>query len=324
MTSAVGVNFVILFVAEVTQLEQDVRDYRMLAVAESTRVLRKRQWACYARFCHSKGMDLLPCDPNRISIYVAFLARYMKPSSITAYLQGLVFYHVVNGLEPPDLSHPHIKATLEGVKNKLGRHSTQKDPLYISHIARMKNFVVKTDQPMWLTWVASLLMFRCLLRVGQVVKSPHMLRRRAVTFTEFGCILTLSSSKTLRCGEPPARIPINYMPSKEVCVVHYLRKLFRKFPAGPLAPLFSSKNCSSLSYSVFSSKLAYLLRASGCVGNFSSHSLRRGAATSMSELGFSITDIKNRGRWKSSCVNRYVKPSLSHAVTKDKKWASLL
>lgn len=142
---AVGVSCIILSVSEIAQLEADVRSYRLSAVAKSTRNLRRRQWDCYRRFCHSKGLDLFPCDPARISIYVAFLARYMKPSSIIAYLQGLVFYHVVQGLEPPELSHPHIKSTLNGIKNKLGRHSTQKDPLFLSHLIRMKDYVLKTD-----------------------------------------------------------------------------------------------------------------------------------------------------------------------------------
>lgn len=283
-----------------------------------------RQWDCYVRFCHSKGLKLFPCDPKRISIYVAFHAKYMKPSSIIAYLQGLVFQHIIQGLEPPNLAHPLVKSTIEGVKNKLGRHSTQKDPLFLHHLSRMKDFVIKSDQPMWLTWVASLLMFRCLLRVGQVVTSPHTLLRKAVTFTEFGCILTLLSSKTQSTDDPPARIPINSMSSSKVCVVYYLKKLFRKFPANQSEPLFSSPSCKSLSYSVFSSKLAYLLRVSGCVGNFSSHSLRRGGATSMSQLGFSIADIKSRGRWRSTCVNRYIKPSMLHGIAKDKKWVSLL
>lgn len=177
---------------------------------------------------------------------------------------------------------------------------------------------------MWLTWVASLLMFRCLLRVGQVVDFPHTLLRKAVLFTDFGCVLTLYSSKTHSSAEAPARIPINSMGSNEICVVHYLKKLFRYYPASLSAPLFSSPKCSSLSYNVFSSKLAYLLKASGCVGNYSSHSLRRGGATSMAELGFSLSDIKNRGHWKSTCVNRYVKPSLSHAIIQDSKWVNLI
>lgn len=240
LTSVVGVNCLIPFVAGIAQLEADVRSYRLLAVAESTRNLRRNQWKCYVRFCCSKGLNCFPCDPARISIYVAFLAKYMKPASITAYLQGLVFYHVVHGLEPPELSHPHIKSTLDGVKNKPGRRSTQKDPLYLSHLTRMKDYVVKTDQPMWLTWVASLLMFRCLLRVGHVVSSPHTLLRRAVEFTDFGCVLTLYSSKTQRSDDEPVKIPINSMSSKSVCVVHYLKMLFRKFPSSHLAPLFSS------------------------------------------------------------------------------------
>lgn len=86
-----------------------MRRYRLQSVAESTRRLRNYQWRAYARFCHEYNLKKFPATPDKILMYISALALSMKPSSIAAYLQGIVFKHIILGLEPPCLSHPHIK-----------------------------------------------------------------------------------------------------------------------------------------------------------------------------------------------------------------------
>lgn len=154
-------------------LRQRVKKYRLQSVAKSTRRLRAYQWRAYASFCRTYSLKKFPATPDKISMYISFLALTMKPSSIAAYLQGIVFRHVILGLEPPCLSHPHIKSTLSGVKNDVGVDSHQKEPILPQHLRRMSRYVDITDHSMLLTWIGCLLMFQCLLRVGQVVLSPH-------------------------------------------------------------------------------------------------------------------------------------------------------
>ncbi|XP_075202254.1 uncharacterized protein LOC142304102 [Anomaloglossus baeobatrachus] len=45
-------------------------------------------------------------------------------------------------------------------------------------------------------------------------------------------------------------------------------------------------------------------------GDFGTHSFRIGAATEASRAGLSIGKVKQIGRWKSDCVNSYVRPEL--------------
>lgn len=301
-----------------------VSELRLSSVAPATRKLRAQQWKCYEQFCVDHAIPIFPCTPDKISLYIAFLSPIMKPSSIESYLQGITFKHVVAGLVAPKLSDPLIKTTLVGAKNKYGGEPDQKDPLFLEHLAAMRPHLDWSDQPMVLTWLAAILMFRCLLRVGQVVESPHTLTRDSVTFTSYGLLLRVSSSKTSTKREPPTLIPVNSMPDKSVCIVHLLKKNFSRYCIAHSEPLFSSPKCPCLTYSVFSAKLKCLLSRAGIKGNFSSHSLRRGGATSMSQSGFTVNDIKRRGRWKSSCVNRYIKHSVSHAVSKDRRWVERL
>lgn len=140
-------------------------------------------------------------------MYVTELSKYMKPSSISSYLQGIVFVHNVLGISPPSVSSPFVRSTMNGIKNDFPEGPSQKEPIYLEHLGKMKNFVVPSDHYSVLTWIASLLMFRCLLRVGQVVDSPHTLTRDCVTFTDFGCTMKVKSSKTSSLAVAPVIIP---------------------------------------------------------------------------------------------------------------------
>lgn len=201
-----------------------------MSVAPSTRRLRDTQWRCYVKFCAARHLSPIPCDLHRLSMYVAFLALVMKPASIQSYIQGIVFHHVLLGLVPPRLSDPQIKATMAGVKNVLGGESKGKDPLFFNHLCAMYPHVNFKCHQNFLTWMASVLMFRCLLRVGQVVASPHTLNRSAITFTDYGLLLSIESSKTKSKGTTPDLIPVNSMPDTHLCIVYLLQRLCLKYP----------------------------------------------------------------------------------------------
>lgn len=201
----------------VQMLIRRVRKYRLQSVAESTRRLRDYQWRAYARFCIDYHFWKFPATPDKISIYITQLALSMKPSSIAAYLQAIVFKHVVLGLEPPCLSHPHIKLTLSGVKNDVGTDSRQKEP-QPQHLRLMSLNVDVSNHSMLLTWIGCLLMFRCLLRVGQVILSPHTLTKGSVVFTKYGFKLYVCSSKTSSRNDLPTVIPVTIMTNKRIYV----------------------------------------------------------------------------------------------------------
>lgn len=222
------------------------------------------------------------------------------------------------------MSDPKVKSVLGGVENKLGSEPTAKKPLFFGHLCSMYPHVDFNDHSVYLTWIASILMFRCLLRVGQVVKSPHTLSRSSVTFTDYGFMLSIYSSKTKTRDSTPDLIPVYAIAGSRACIVFQLKRLYSRHPMPLDSPLFSTPRLTSLSYTSYSRNLRNLLSKAGIVGNFSSHSFRRGGATCMSELGFSLSDIKKRGRWKSACVNRYITHSLSHVIRKDSRWAELL
>lgn len=235
-----------------------------------------------------------------------------------------MFKHVVLGLDPPKLNDPQIKSTLSGVKNKYGSTSKGKDPMFLFHLRAMAPYVDTHDHISLLTYIAAMLMFRCLLRVGQVVSSPHTLLRSSLQFTDYGMLVIIRSSKTTSGSDPPTQVPVARLKDKKMCIVTLLGRFLEKYPMPSSAPLFSTSRVPGLSYSAFSKKFRELIKLAGLVGNFASHSLRRGGATSMSEMGLSVPAIKKRGRWRSNCVNKYIVHSLTHDVKQDTRWASKL
>ena len=75
---------------------------------------------------------------------------------------------------------------------------------------------------------------------------------------------------------------------------------------------------------MFAKRFKEIVVRAGVVGDFASHSLRKGGATFMSMSGCSVPEIRARGGWKSDCVDRYIKHPLSHKFEVDKLVANKL
>ena len=65
-------------------------------------------------------------------------------------------------------------------------------------------------------------------------------------------------------------------------------------------------------------------RAGVNVPNLGSHSLRRGGATWLSSIGVPLEAIKDRGDWRSSCVEKYVREQWDVKLLRDQRVASML
>ena len=88
-------------------------------------------------------------------------------------------------------SHPVLKATLKGIERRLDEGPGGKDPIFPCHLKKIVSVMDVENDIEVLIVVAALLMFRTLLRVSHVVKSPHTLRVRDVEFLDSCCVLTV-------------------------------------------------------------------------------------------------------------------------------------
>ena len=110
-------------------------------------------------------------------------------------------------------------------------------------------------------------LFRTLLRVGHVVVSPHALRRRDIKFFKWGALISVNSSKTKQKGSSH-KIPISRSEILGVCPVYWLEKLLKRYPGVESDMLFSTKNYTHVTYSIFNKSFKRLVSNSKIRGEF--------------------------------------------------------
>ena len=95
----------------VKALEDRGRNLRLNSVSENTRKSRAMQWNCYLRACTLFGWKPLSCSSEQACLYVTYMSERLKYSSVVAYYQAVIFYHVCAGLEPVRMSDSILRAT---------------------------------------------------------------------------------------------------------------------------------------------------------------------------------------------------------------------
>ena len=303
-----------------SELKEKAIRYRKESIASSTKRNRIIQWNCYLSVCKKFKWSPVPCSVDQACMYVSFLADKMKLSSITTYYQAVVFAHTCQGLEPVTLANPILKATLKGIGNMEGNTEVGKDPLFPKDLIAMSKIVNKSCEVEMLVFTAILFLFRTLLRVSHVVDSKHAAISSDIKYNSRGFLLRVRSAKNLKAGEKKMYIPVLESPDSRICPVHWLRELFVTYEKGPGELLFSTKGVPVLTYSTFSRHFRWLVSRAGLQGNFASHSLRRGGASYMSMKGCNVSEVKERGGWRSECVYRYICPPLKHKIAVDRKF----
>lgn len=312
-----------LFFTGAAQLHFMVQRLRENAIKPSTRSTRQKHWKCYVRFCNSYKLSPLPCNVHQASCYIAFLGLYMKMSSVRTHYQSVLYAHKKLGIEAPPLSHPMLKSVFLGLLHTSDTGSISKDPLRPDDLRKIGAVVNLDSEIEVLVWIAILTMFRALLRVSHVVRSDHTLLRSDIEVNNWGILIRVRSAKNVRPSRSGFMIPLVFAPSGALCPARWLVYLLKKFPKSPDAPLFSSKLWLYVSYSKFQSVFKLLCSRAHIVGNFASHSLRRGGASAMADLGVPLIDIKNRGLWSSDCVYKYLSHSLDRMRSVDSTFSSL-
>ena len=118
--------------------------------------------------------------------------------------------------------------------------------------------------------------------------------------------LTIKASKT----DPFRKVVQLYLPRTDrlLCPVSSLFYFLHHRGNLP-GPLFVFSDGTALSRRHVTDRLHSILAAAGVDGNFSSHSFRIGAATSVSAAGLSDSLIRTLGRWSSDAYLVYVRTS---------------
>lgn len=271
----------------------------------------------FLRFCVYFKVNPVPISQVELLAYVAFLARSLKPSSITNYLNAIRILHLNAGLENPLLDNFQLKNLKRGISRQLGTPPVQMQPITVNILQDIRAqlcFLMQSDIAFWAACVvcffgflrkASLLPLNlnnpgtdCILRRDVFVQNPDVV------------IVTVRKTKTIQYGQRVLKIPYVANPTSPLCPVTAIRNLLMVAPKVKDSPFFSYRKKGRhvwWTHSTFVSRLRNLLSRAGYdEKSYSGHSFRRGGASLGFEIGLNLTQIKQRGDWASSAVDEYI------------------
>lgn len=291
------------------------------SVAPSTLKNRHGQWKCYCRFCGKFGLSKLPCSDDQLSIYCTYMSRFLSHSSLLVYLQAVIFVSKLYGIPPPSMNHPSVKLVLEGAKGNTSELVSGAVPVTLSLLKKMYLGINQLEKLHCVFWASCLLMFFSLLRVSHMTESVHNLRVGDVKTHSWGLMLHIRSSKTHR-GTRPLLLPVCKLPDKRFCPVYWITKILSTVGNSSGSPLFSAALGRPYTYMVFRSVLNKVSMLAGLGKKFSGHSFRKGGALYLISMGVPLTQVQERGDWKSMCVLRYLSVPIGDRVASESLLAS--
>ena len=295
----------------------EARSFTKHTFAASTQASYQTHLRAYLRFCIFYSVNPVPISQFELLAYIAFLARSLKPTSITNYLNIIRLLHLDAGYENPLLNNFAVQNLKKGIARQLGSPPEQKLPITSQILLNIKHrldFMAAGDVCFWAALVVGFFGFlrkSTLLPISNPKPGDACIRRCDLDMPDnHTVVLYIKKTKTIQCNERVLIMPYVASPGNPLCPVRAIIDLLTVAPIDPQLPLFSyedSEGVKSWTHSSFVKKLKDLLKDMGLdPTKYSGHSLRRGGATLGFQLGLSLPQVKNRGDWKSSAVENYI------------------
>ena len=279
------------------------RAFLAAATADNTR----RTYRSAIRHFQAWG-GILPCDEGAVIRYLLAFADSLNPRTLALRLTALSQWHIHQGFVDPAAT-PAVRKTLTGITRIYGKPKKKAKALPVEDMERIV---------MHLTCLNTLRAKRdnALLQIGFFggyrrselvsLEVPH------VTSESDGIVITLRRSKTDQEGTGIIKA-IPYGPGL-CCPAKALRTWLNAagITSGPLFRPISKWNevgMDALHAGSVNSILEACAKMTGLdyVPHLSSHSLRRGMATSAYRAGADPRDIKRQGGWRhDSTVQGYI------------------
>ena len=277
-------------------------------------------WNRFAAWCDGEGRNAFPASPDTVAGYIAAArlvdGRAPKIGSLTGWLAAIDAVHVAHGEAPP-ARHPGVQNVLKGLRRQRGVRQEGKAPLRREAVARIVA-ALGIDALGLRDRAILLLGYRGALRRSEVVA----LSIGDVRFVEKGVEVFVSRSKGDQVGAG-AVVPIPYAEGDGVpCTVAALRTWIETMiavgvPVGDDMPLFRPApggriGAGRLGAGEIARVVKRAAAAAGlppsAVAQIAGHSLRSGAATTLSTRGGDVHAVKRLLRHRSlAMAERYVR-----------------
>ena len=261
-------------------------------------------------FCDLYELIPLPATITTMCLYVTYLMKTVCYVTITNYVSSVWVLHDYHGVPHIDPDTYLCQSTMKGAKRILGNASRQVDPLMPWDMMSIYKTLNMSNWDDFRFWCAMCVCYRCLLRVSHVTTSPHTLRVRDVKFWLGGMDISVHSSKTIQFKERVQCIPIIQSTGSVLCPVRSLRHYITMSGLSGMDRLFP------YTYKIFSTRLHLACTKAGLVGDFATHSLRRGSASFLATF-LPLHEVKQYGDWKSWSVLLYISDNYQSRIRKD-------
>ena len=282
---------------DIKNLEIKTLDNLKLSKAKNTVRAYKSDFKDFAFFCSKYSMKSMPTEPKIVSLYLTYLSKKSKYSTLKRRLASINIMHRYKG-HYLDTKHPIIVENLLGIKRQIGVYQKSKKPLMFDDIkeiikginlSKLNEFKKLRDKSL------ILIGFSGGFRRSELVS----ITKDDVEFVKEGVKIFVKKSKSDQSGEGMIKAIPSFR-NFEYCPVDHLRKWLQINKNDLLFPI-SDKNVALIIKK-------HALNAGLDDKKYSGHSLRSGFATSTAELGASERNIMAMTGHKSvDMVRRYIK-----------------
>ena len=283
-----------------------------LKSSKSNNTLRayKSDFKDFGLFCVKHGFNSMPSEPKTVSLYLTYLSKYTKISTLRRRLVAISMVHRLKG-HYLDTKHPIIVENLMGIKRTKGSLQKGKKPILISHLQSIINVIdecIHEEIKKLRDKSIILVGFGGGFRRNELISIDH----EDLEFVPEGLKITIKKSKTDQFGDGMIKA-LPYFNNEKYCPVVNLKKWLElsKIKSGPIFRRFSkglsltNKRLTDQSVVLLIKK--YLSLAGIENKNFAGHSLRSGFATVAAESGADERSIMAMTGHKSTqMVRRYI------------------
>ena len=284
-------------VTDIKSLE--IETLKNLKSSKALNTLRayKADYKDFASFCIKNGFKPMPSEPKIISLYLTYLSKSSKFSTLKRRLASLSVIHKLSG-HYIDIKHPMITENLMGIKRIKGSYQKAKKPILINDLKLIVDVIDKdkNEENRFKNKALMLVGFSGGFRRSELVAIDY----EDLDFVPEGVKIFVKRSKTDQSGEGMTK-GIPYFSNPNYCPVISLKNWLEK------SEIKSSKIFDMSDKSVALTIKKYTALAGLDSNKYSGHSLRSGFATSAAELGVEERSIMAMtGHKTTQMVRRYI------------------
>jgi len=298
-------------VTDLKYLHEETLNNLKSSKANNTLRAYKSDFNDFGGFCIKHGFDSLPSEPKIVSLYLTYLSKNSKISTLRRRLVSISMVHKLKG-HYLDTKHPIIIENLMGIRRLKGSIQIGKKPLLINHLKSIINVIneqkideIKKARDKTIVLVG----FGGGFRRTELISIDY----EDLEFVPEGVKIVIKRSKTDQFGEGMLK-GLPYFTNELYCPVMNLKKwlelsniktgpIFRRFAKG-----LSLTNNRLTDQSVVLLIKNYLNLAGIESSNYSGHSLRSGFATVAAESGADERSIMSMtGHKTTQMVRRYIR-----------------